>query len=155
MAVCRAVILGCLLACLLYSVAAAQTVRGYALPGSYPTTKECRAYERRHSGVERWRYWVRRYAYRQARMAGKGTWRFVWNEDWVLRVIDRESGGRPSCTLGVHRGLLQVRADHAPGRDLWHGPTNIAVSSQLFARLGAQPWACTMHVGVSPYARRK
>jgi hypothetical protein len=137
---------------LLLPPAAAKTVNGYRLPARYPTTKLCRDYQRRHSGVERWRLWVRRYAYRQARLAGQGNWHYVWNENWVLRVIERESGGNPACTLGPHRGLLQIRADHAPRSNLYAGPVNIAVGAQLFARLGPQPWACTMNVGLSPYA---
>lgn len=65
------------------------------------------------------------------------------SEAMLVRVIRRESGGRPGLIYGPHRGLLQIRYDHAPGRNLLKPRTNFAVGRQLFGRLGWGPWAAT------------
>jgi len=67
------------------------------------------------------------------------------SEAMLVKVLRRESDGNPRCRLGVHRGLLQIRTDHAPGRDLYNPRTNLAVGLMLYKRLGWRPWASTAY----------
>lgn len=137
--------------------AAVKPAAAYDLRGPYPTTQQCRAYDRGHAGVEGWRLWVRRNAWRQARnvLAHRPGWHYVWNEDWVLPVAQRECGGdatQVTPPLGC-AGPMQLLPAFAHGRNLCDVQTNFSISSMLFSRLGPRPWACTMSVGISPYAR--
>lgn len=140
------------------------TYKGYVLKGKCPPKDKCVRYQKTHKGAERWRLWVRRAAYKQARYKAKGTrnWRRVWNEDWVIKIIHRESRGQPNA--GRHHpfwGLMQIWRMHvkkSPTR-LFNGPFNINVGARLFASPtangGPSPWASTTGgTGVSPYAPR-
>lgn len=138
------------------SMAQTRVYHGYVLGGPYPTKDQANAYVRTHRGAERWRLWVRRYAWIQARNIAvyhRPNWKYVWNEEWVVRVIVKESGGNPLAVNGPYRGLLQIYYGHSSSNLFW-GPTNIAVGAMLFTRLAAQPWP-TRYVGVYWFAPRR
>lgn len=63
----------------------------------------------------------------------------------LLRVMGRESGGRPWAQNGVFHGLLQIWTAHAPGWDLFNPHINLAIGLQLWRRLHWTPWASTAY----------
>lgn len=89
----------------------------------------------RHEIDERFHYWGRRL----------GRPFTAWDHAIALRVVERESSWRPWAVNGIHKGLFQIRQDHAPGRNLLSPLSNIECAAQMWGRLGWTPWAATAY----------
>jgi hypothetical protein len=134
--------------------------KGYVMDGKYPSVKQCSRYVNTHSGAERWRLWVRRYEYRQARnvaMHKKG-WYYVWSENWAVAIINAESTGIPTQTNGPCWGLFQDNWYYhcqAHPSLLLIGYYNVAVSAGLFSGQAKGPWRSDdSKVRIYPFAAR-
>jgi hypothetical protein len=145
------------------SKAQKQAYHGYVLGGKLPSKAECLHYQKTHGGVERWRLWVRMYAYKQVRyhIHGAKNWQRVWNEEWVLQTMKGESGGQQHPNNSTYRGLMQIWKGHVPYRlqnMLYVGWFNLKKAASMFAAPGyyggPQPWDGGPPVYASPYAHR-
>jgi hypothetical protein len=141
-----------------------QVYHGYVLGGKLPTKQECIRYQKSHGAVERWRLWVRKYAYKQVRyhINGAKNWVHVWNEEWVLQTMKGESGGMQHPDNSTYRGLMQIYKGHVPyslQNMLYVGWFNLRKAASMFAAPGyyggPQPWDGGLPVYVTPYAPRK
>jgi len=131
---------------------------GYILKGAMPTKDQCVKYQKKYRGAERWRLWVRRYTYQQIqhKVAGNKMWVRVWNEDWVIKIIYRESRGVQNPPGWPCIGLMQINYQlHWPYsiKKLAIGWTNILAGAILFARPDGGPahWRSNLPIPVSPY----
>jgi len=146
------------------SKAQKQIYHGYVLSGKLPSKAKCFHYQRTHKGAERWRLWARMYAYRQVRYHSNGakSWKRVWNEDWVIQIIYRESGGQQHPNNPTYRGLMQIYMGYVPYKlqnMLYVGWFNLKKAASMFAKPGyyggPQPWVCNIGVPAYPYAAHK